>query len=107
MSERAAWVSGAECERHFLAYCADCLDLAGLQRDANGEVTYQNDCAARNLISATGGVVHAGREDITDMRPQCRNGACSGLGVTGRKRSTYRATAKPVTCKKCLERNES
>jgi hypothetical protein len=49
------WTTGTPCERHDLAYCADCRDLAGLRRDkTTGEIVYQSDCAIRTFAEITG-----------------------------------------------------
>jgi hypothetical protein len=89
-----AWTSGEQCELHFLAYCADCRDQASLRRDAKG------GDPVTNLTAVTGGAVHAPMP--SGKRPLCQPGHSTGLGTTGRKRTTYRETAKPVTCKRCL-----
>lgn len=55
-----------------------------------------------NIQAAGGGVVHAPHAERTE--PLCRPGSHSGLGLTNRKRSSWRKTSGPVTCKKCLAR---
>jgi hypothetical protein len=64
-------------------------------------VTSPSDTSAErpNLIAVTGGAVHA---RSAGRRPLCRPGSQSGLGVTGRRRTTYKETSKHVTCKRCL-----
>lgn len=54
MNEIAAWTNGEQCERHFLAYCADCRDMAHLRRTASGEVAYKADCAVQTFMELTG-----------------------------------------------------
>lgn len=47
------WESGEPCERHDLAFCADCLALAKLRRDDTG-VWYKSDCAVQTFMEITG-----------------------------------------------------
>jgi len=54
-----------------------------------------------NVISVTGGVVH--EPGSGGRLPACRPGSQSGLGVTGRKSTTYKNTTKPATCKACAK----
>jgi hypothetical protein len=48
------WATGQPCERHDLAYCADCRDLAGMRRAADGTVAYKSDCAVATFSEITG-----------------------------------------------------
>jgi hypothetical protein len=49
------WETGTPCDRHDLAYCADCRDLAGLRRDqVTGKTVYQRDCAIQTFAEITG-----------------------------------------------------
>jgi hypothetical protein len=54
MSEITDWAQGTQCERHDLAYCADCRDMAGMRRAADGTVAYKMDCAVRTFAEITG-----------------------------------------------------
>lgn len=62
MSDISDWADGRPCERHELAYCADCRDMAGIRRDVQGRVGYQSDCAVRTFAEITG----AGYEEAAD-----------------------------------------
>jgi hypothetical protein len=57
------------------------------------------------MIAAGGGVVHAEAADPftgeAARRPVCRPGSASGLGLTGRRASAWRYTAKDMTCTRC------
>lgn len=56
-----------------------------------------------NIQPVTGGAVHA-PSAYDERHPACRTGSYSGLGLTLRRRTTYKTTDKNVTCKKCLAR---
>lgn len=53
MSVISDWETGEPCERHDLAFCADCLALARLRRDDTG-VWYKSDCAVQTFVEITG-----------------------------------------------------
>lgn len=63
MSDITDWAAGKPCERHDLAFCTDCRDLAGMRRDADGNVSYDNDCAVRTFAEITG----VGYEDAVEL----------------------------------------
>jgi hypothetical protein len=54
MSEISDWMTGKPCERHDLAFCSDCRDLAGMRRADDGTVAYQSDCAVQTFAEITG-----------------------------------------------------
>src|ERR1700751_3910394 len=42
------------CERHLLTCCADCLKLARMRRNQDGELRYSKDCAVETFAEITG-----------------------------------------------------
>jgi hypothetical protein len=48
------WQAGSECERHNLAYCADCRDLAKIVRRRDGSLGMADDCAVQTFAEITG-----------------------------------------------------
>jgi len=47
------WKAGEPCERHFLAFCADCMKFAKLTH-FGGEIVYQKGCGINTLREVTG-----------------------------------------------------
>jgi hypothetical protein len=54
MSTMTDWAGGERCQRHDLAYCADCRDMAGIVRARDGELHYKSDCAVSTFAEITG-----------------------------------------------------
>jgi len=42
------------CEKHDMTSCADCLELAHMRRDDDGEIRFQGDCAVDTFREITG-----------------------------------------------------
>ena len=50
----AGWEAGEPCARHELAWCGECLEMAGARRTAEGAVRYKNDCTVDTFRELTG-----------------------------------------------------
>lgn len=48
------WADGKPCERHELSFCADCRNLAGIDRRPDGSLGYRGDCAVQTFAELTG-----------------------------------------------------
>jgi hypothetical protein len=54
MTEMTDWAGGRECDKHDLAYCADCRDSAKIIRKLDGSLAYEGDCAVDTFREITG-----------------------------------------------------
>jgi len=87
------WATGTPCERHELAYCADCRDLAGLRRDkVTGEVVYQGDCAIRTFAEITGADYAEAVEIMRDAGARPGNGTAKGVLQAALQASGFKVT---------------
>ena len=48
------WQAGEPCERHDLAFCADCRDLAKIIRHRDGTLGFRSDCVVQTIVEVLG-----------------------------------------------------
>lgn len=65
MSEMTDWQDGKPCDRHDLAFCADCRSSAKIVRRNDGTLGYAGDCAVMTYAEVTGASYE---ESLTALR---------------------------------------
>jgi hypothetical protein len=107
MSEIGNWESGAECERHMLAYCADCRDLAGIIRRHDGSLGFDNDCSVQSFAEITGASYDEAADLLRDQGFKPSGGTPYGRTEQAFKSAGYTVTCSTVTLTTARQLSES